>query len=127
MPEHSGHGGGHGPVIPPADQFSELYGELRAHLLSRHFALGRYFRADHLCFYTYLGVVHRTGGTPDNNLNDLVHSCLWSNVLNGNGTNVYPRPIAFTVTRRASWPCRWVPVSPMTSSSSAGEWAIIGA
>jgi hypothetical protein len=92
MPEHSGHGGGHGPVIPPADQFSELYGELRAQLLSRHFALGRYFRADHLCFYNYLGVVHRTGGTPDNNLNDLVHRCLWSNVLNGNGTNVYPPP-----------------------------------
>jgi hypothetical protein len=75
------------PINPP----SATANSARS-MLSRHFALGRYFRADHLCFYDYLGVVHRTGGTPDNNLNNLVHSCLWSNVLNGKGNNVYAPP-----------------------------------
>jgi hypothetical protein len=57
---------------------TELYGELRAELLSRHFALGRYFRADLLCFSNRLGVVHQDGSkTPDTG-NDPVHGCLWS-------------------------------------------------
>jgi hypothetical protein len=34
-----------------------LYGALRAQVLSRHFALGRYFRADHLSIFNNLGVV----------------------------------------------------------------------
>ena len=38
-----------------------LYGLLRARLLSRHFALGRYFRADHLSFRNLLGTVHQAG------------------------------------------------------------------
>jgi hypothetical protein len=38
-----------------------LYGLLRAQVLSRHFALGRYFRADHLSFRNLLGTVHQAG------------------------------------------------------------------
>jgi hypothetical protein len=49
--------------MPP--DLTKLYGELRAQILSRHFALGRQFRADHLCFANNLGVVHQTGGTKD--------------------------------------------------------------
>jgi len=44
-------------VVPPVELFNKLYGELRAQLLSRHFAIGRYFRADHLSF--------TRGCTPD--------------------------------------------------------------
>jgi len=66
-----------------------LYGELRAQLLSRHFALGRYFRTDHLSFSNNLGVVHQTStGTPDTE-NDLIHDCLWSDVLGGPGAEVF--------------------------------------
>jgi hypothetical protein len=84
MPKHIGTHG-HGPVIPPND-LNRLYGELRAQILSRHFALGRYFRADHLCFYNNLGVVHQSGNTGTNDVtqNDLVHQCLWADVLGSN-------------------------------------------
>jgi hypothetical protein len=72
----------------PTD-LNTLYGELRAQLLSRHFALGRYFRTDHLSFSNNLGVVHQTGtGTPDAE-NDLIHDCLWSDVLGGPGAEVF--------------------------------------
>lgn len=96
MPKNIGHGG-HGPVIPPAEQFNKLYGELRAQLLSRHFALGRYFRADHLCFFNYLGVVQQSNGPADNRQvleNDMIHDCMWSNVLSGVGTNVF-QPVLY--------------------------------
>jgi hypothetical protein len=56
----------------------ELYGQLRAELLSRHFALGRYFRADHLSIFNYLGVVHQAGSGTSDDLNDRVHGCVWS-------------------------------------------------
>jgi hypothetical protein len=44
----------------PTD-LTTLYGLLRARLLSRHFALGRYFRADHLSYRNMLGTVHQAG------------------------------------------------------------------
>jgi hypothetical protein len=97
MPKETGHHGGHGPVIPPAEQFNKVYGELRAQLLSRHFAIGRYFRADHLCFFNELGVVQQTNGPADNRQvlqNDVIHDCIWSNVLNGVGTNVF-QPVLY--------------------------------
>ena len=40
------------------DELIKLYGELRSSLLSRHFAFGRYFRADHLALFNHLGTVH---------------------------------------------------------------------
>jgi hypothetical protein len=55
-----------------------LYGALRSGILSRHFALGRYFRADQLSIFNHLGVVQQAGsGTPKFE-NDAVHGCLWS-------------------------------------------------
>lgn len=71
----------------PAD-LKTLYGHLRAQLLSRHFALGRQFRADHLSFFNYLGVVHQTGGTNDDTQNDLIHGCMFGDVLGGDGAEV---------------------------------------
>jgi hypothetical protein len=55
-----------------------LYGMLRAQLLSRHFAVGRYFRADHLSWYNTLGVVHQSGSATPPTGNDRYHQCLWS-------------------------------------------------
>ena len=56
---------------------TKLYGELRAQILSRHFALGRHFRADHLCFSNNLGVLHQNGSGSLDTQNDLIHGCLW--------------------------------------------------
>lgn len=55
-----------------------LYGVLRAQILSRHFAVGKYFRADHLSFANHLGVIHAKGSTSGDTQNDPVHGCLWS-------------------------------------------------
>lgn len=40
------------------DELINLYGELRSSLFSRHFAFGRYFRANHLALFNDLGTVH---------------------------------------------------------------------
>jgi hypothetical protein len=67
----------------------ELYGELRAEVLSRHFALGRYFRADHLSFSNYLGVVHTNSSTTPDTGNDLIHGCLGSTATLVRPSSVY--------------------------------------
>jgi hypothetical protein len=64
-----------------ATDLNKLYGELRAQILSRHFAIGRHFRADHLCFSNNLGVVHQTGTFNPDTENDVIHGCLWADVL----------------------------------------------
>ena len=51
---------------------------MRAELLSRHFAVGRYSRADHLSFFNCLGVVHDTSSATPDTADDLIHGCLGS-------------------------------------------------
>jgi hypothetical protein len=81
-------------VVPPLD-INNLYGVLRAQILSRHFALGRYFRADHLSFENLLGVVHQSNGVADGTENDVIHDCIWSDALNGIGATAV-QPTTYT-------------------------------
>jgi len=49
--------------MPTPDDLLDLYGKLRAQILTRHFALGRYFRADYLSLFNHLGYLHQQGST----------------------------------------------------------------
>lgn len=56
---------GRGNNIATNNEFIKTYGELRSSLLSRHFAFGRYFRANHLALSNELGVLHDHGVAPN--------------------------------------------------------------
>lgn len=53
------------------DDLTRLYGEFRSEILSRHFALCRYFRANHLALTNTLGYIHDANSTTPNDQNDI--------------------------------------------------------
>lgn len=53
-------------------ELTTLYGELRTGLLTRHFALGRYFRANHLAQSNNLGLLRAPNGTAPPDKDELV-------------------------------------------------------
>jgi hypothetical protein len=56
-------------------ELTSLYGELRAALLSRHFAIGRYFRANFLSLDNQLGAVQQPGSATPKDRDDAEVGC----------------------------------------------------
>jgi hypothetical protein len=52
-----------------------LYGDLRATLLARHFAVGRYFRANYLSLFNELGTLHRPDSPTSPDRDDVEIGC----------------------------------------------------
>ena len=52
-----------------------LYGDLRATLLARHFAVGRYFRANYVSIDNRLGVLHAGGSPSSGDIDDRDLGC----------------------------------------------------
>lgn len=58
-----------------AEEHAILYGQLRAQLLARHFAFGKYFRANHVSLWNRLGSTHRQGSGTSVDQDDKAVGC----------------------------------------------------
>ena len=57
------------------DDLLKLYSEFRSEILSRHFALCKYFRANHLALTNTLGYTHDKGNTTQDDRNENCLTC----------------------------------------------------
>ena len=77
-----------------------LYGDLRATLLARHFAVGRYFRANYVSIDNRLGVLHAGGSPSSGDIDDrdlgcdreIVRPSTYASAVDLLGKDPRPRP-----------------------------------
>jgi hypothetical protein len=68
-------------------ELAELYGELRAAVLSRHFAIGRYFRANQLSLFNVLGSLRDAESQRPPDTDDIELGCDAQRVRSGTYTS----------------------------------------